>query len=157
MSTPKNNRLGFLAAGVTLVAILAAQGCSSSDDSSGQAMPTAGKPSTGGSSSSTAGSGGKSGGSSSTAGSAGKPSTGGGSSEAGAGSGGTSSVAGDTGAGGEAGSTGEAGAGSCDGPNGCYNCAPITTPQYANHCVTGGCPATFDNSTLSQIAKVGTL
>ena len=143
MSLIKANQLGFLA-GLTVLALGLAQGCSSGDDS--QAMPPA------------AGAGGKSGG----AGSSGKSGSGNGNApgaggEAGAPvspSGGDSGAAGAPPAGGDSGAAGASPA-NCDGPDGCYSCTPTTPDQFANHCVTGGCPAHFDNTKLSKLALVG--
>ncbi|HTA89565.1 MAG TPA: hypothetical protein VK745_08315 [Polyangiaceae bacterium] len=125
MSLLKSKKLGFSALTLVVLALAAAQGCSSSDDS-GQATPTAGTSSGGASASA---------GTSSTAGK-------GGSGTAGTGTGGSSAAG--TGAGGSAGSTtmgeaGEGGAADCSGPDGCYNCAPTNDTQFLNHCVAGGC------------------
>jgi hypothetical protein len=146
MSALKVKKLGYLAAATTLLALVVTQGCGSSDDNQAAPMGGAGKTS------STAGAGGKS---SSTAGAGGKAST-----TAGA----TGKAGGDTteegGAGGamDMGMGGEGGAGpDCTDPTGCYSCAPTTNIEFLNHCVEGGCPAHFDNGTLTQIAQVGTL
>lgn len=132
-------KLSFLALGVTLLAV-ALQGCGSDDK---QATPSSG--------------GSTSGGAVGTAGST---------NHAGANNGGSSNDAAGEGPGGagpgpsEAGAAGmgEAGAGpECTGPDGCYSCDPKTNNQFLNHCVEGGCPAHFDNSTLAKLNLVGTL
>jgi hypothetical protein len=147
MSFLKAKKLGFLAAGVTALALFAAQGCSSGDDS--QASP--------GSSGKT-GSAGKSG----SGNEAGDAANNGGSGN----TGNTGNTAGNTegGAAGEAGAAGAAGAAGtppvdpgCLGANDCYSCAPKTNNQFLNACVEGGCPAHFDNGTLTKLDLVGTL
>lgn len=137
MSLLKSKKLGFSALTLVVFSLAAAQGCSSGGDDS-QAMPTAGATSTGGAS-------GHAGTSSTSAG------TGtGGANTAGTGTGtGGASTAG-TGAGGSAGTTtvtgeaGEGGAADCNGPNGCYDCAPTNDTQFLNHCVAGGCQPAQD-------------
>ena len=61
----------------------------------------------------------------------------------------------------EAGAGGEAGLRpvnpSCVDATGCYSCAPKTNDQFLNQCVAGGCPAHFDNTTLTKLNLVGTL
>ena len=132
MSLLKSKKLGFSALTLVVLALAAAQGCSSSGDDS-QAAPTAGT---------------SSGGASGHAGTGSTSAGTGGSSTAGTGTGGSSTAG--TGAGGTAGSTttmGEAGAGGaadCDGPDGCYNCAPTVDAQFLNHCVAGGCQPAQD-------------
>jgi hypothetical protein len=146
MSHAKAKKLGYLAAGAAILTLFAAQGCGS--DSVDQAKPTAGAA-----------------GAHSTAGAGGKASAGAGGKTSGAGKGGADETGGtapsDGGAPdmpGEGGMGGEAGAPeNCDGPMGCYSCTPKTNAQLLNHCVPGGCPATFDNSTLSKLNQVGTL
>ena len=152
MSRFNAKKLGFLAAGITTLALFAVQGCSSSDDS--QATPP------------TAGAGGGH------AGSAGKSGAGAGNSDAGAtnnngGSGNTGNT--DAGAGGTGDVTGgDAGAAGtppvdpgCVGADGCFavstTCVPKGSSQFLNACVAGGCPAHFDNSTLTKLNLVGTL
>ena len=145
MSLLKAKKLGLLAASVGLLAMVAAQGCGSSDE---QASPTAGS-SAGGKSG--AGTGGKG-----SAGTAGKNSSGGATGGGDVNEGGTgneTSMGGDANEGGMGGEPGTA----CDGPDGCYSCTPTTNKQFLNHCVAGGCPASFDNSTLTKLNKVGTL
>ncbi len=145
MSSLKLNKLGFLIAGASLLALVAAQGCSSDDDS--QAMPTAGSAGTG-----KAGNGNGEGGSGDTngeggSGNVGNTSNGGGNSDAG------------TGPSSEAGNGGEAGgmpAAGCTDATGCYTCTPTNSAQFENKCVTGGCPDTFTDP-LSKKALVGTL
>jgi len=147
MSSLNLKKFGVLAGGVGLFAIVLAQGCSSDDP---QAGPSAGA-----------------GGRSNTAGVGGKPST----AEAGAGAkagsanngGGAAGVTEDNtnaGAAGEA-EGGAAGAAtvdpSCVGDDGCFSCEPKNNNQFLNHCVEGGCPASFANSTLTKINLVGTL
>jgi hypothetical protein len=151
MSRFNAKKLGFFAAGIT-VALLVAQGCSSSDDS--QATPPA------------AGAGGGH------AGSGGKSGAGAGNGESGAtnnngGSGNTGNTGNTEGgvAGSDnndaAGAGGEAGTPpvnpSCVDATGCYSCAPKTNDQFLNQCVAGGCPAHFDNTTLTKLNLVGTL
>jgi len=132
MSPLKSKKLGFSAAVVVVLGLALAQGCSSSDDSS-QATPTAGTNAGGTSShAGTTGNGGSS--------TAGKGGTG-------TGTGGTTSpTAGTGGAAGspDMGTAGEGGAIDCNGPDGCYNCAPTTTVQFLNHCVAGGCQPAQD-------------
>ncbi len=151
MSRLNAKKLGFLAAGITTLALFAAQGCSSGDDS--QATPP------------TAGAGGGH------AGSAGTSGAGAGNSDAGAtnnngGSGNTGNSEGgvgasDTNTNGDAGAAGEAGSPpvnpSCVDATGCYSCAPKTNNEFLNQCVAGGCPAHFDNTTLTKLNLVGTL
>ena len=152
MSRLNAKKLGFLAAGITTLALFAAQGCSSSDDS--QAAPPA------------AGAGGGH------AGSAGKSGAGAGNSDAGAtnnngGSGNTGNTGNSEGGvgasdtNGDAGAAGEAGSPpvnpSCVDATGCYSCAPKNSNQFLNACVAGGCPAHFDNTTLTKLDLVGTL
>ncbi len=162
MSVFKAKQLGFLAAGLTFLALSATPGCSDEDT---QAAPSAG---TGGDEED-AGAGGRSGsgntagaGAVNSGGDAGSDAVPGGGETAGAGGDGGESpgATGGTGGGGPTGGTGGTGGMvSCDGPNGCYACAPVTAAQFANHCVSGGCPATYDNSklTAAQKAKLGTL
>ncbi|HET7538416.1 MAG TPA: hypothetical protein VFK05_01045 [Polyangiaceae bacterium] len=140
MSFLKLKKFGVLAAGAGLLAVLAMQGCSSDET---QAAPSAGA-------------GGKA-----NAGAAGKL-TGGESAKAGnGGSAGTPDEEPNAGAGnvdGEGGAAGEPAVDpGCIGDDGCYSCAPKTNNQFLNACVEGGCPATFDNSTLSKLNLVGTL
>lgn len=155
MSHAKAKKLGYLAAGAAIFALVAAQGCGSDSDT--QAKPTAGA----GGAHSMAGAGGKADGAGAggkSNGSAGKTNSNGGMedtagappSEGGA----PDNPHGEGGSGGEAGATGPD---NCDGPDGCYSCTPKTNDQLLNHCVPGGCPATFDNSTLSKLNQVGTL
>jgi hypothetical protein len=161
MSHAKAKKLGYLAAGAAILALFAAQGCGSDDNT--QAKPTAGA----GGAHSMAGAGGKANGAGAGGkanGTAGKTSGNGGDGE----NGGTDEMGGappsdggaptnppgDGGSGGEAGATGPV---TCEGDDGCYSCTPKTNEQLLNHCVPGGCPATFDNSKLSQLNKVGTL
>jgi hypothetical protein len=147
MSLLKAKKLGLLAASVGLLAMVAAQGCGDSSD--GQASPTAGAPAGG---KSGAGTGGKG-----SAGSAGKNSSGGkGGDTSEGGSGNETSMGGDSNPG-EGGMGGEGPGPNCDGPDGCYSCTPTTNTQFLNHCVEGGCPATFDNTTLTKLNLVGTL
>ena len=149
MSPFKAKKLGFLAAGIT-VALLVAQGCSSSGDDS-QASPTAGAAGA------HAGSTGKSG----AGNSAGATNNNGGSGNTGNDNAGAGGVDTNPNPGAEAGAAGEAGAPSvnqsCVGADGCYSCTPTNTTQFLNACVAGGCPAHFDNSTLTQLKLVGTL
>jgi hypothetical protein len=152
MSHVNAKKLGYLVAGAALLALFSAQGCGSDAD---QASPTAGaagahNPNAGaaGKTNSGAGAGGKA---NTTAGAGGKANPGGG--DGPVGEGGAAGEAGEAGAGGEAGATGE----NCDGPKGCYSCTPTTNTQFLNHCVEGGCPATFDNSKLTKLNLVGTL
>ena len=146
MSRSNAKKLCYLAAGAAILALFAAQGCSS--DSVDQAKPTAGAPSTAGAGGkANAGAGGKTSG-------AGK----GGAEEAGGTAPSEGGAGGEPGEGGMGGMGGEAGAPeNCDGPKGCYSCTPTTNSQLLNHCVPGGCPATFDNNTLSKLNLVGTL
>ena len=142
MSSFKFNKLGFMVAGAALLALAAAQGCGSDDDT--QAQPSGG--SAGAAGKGNAGKGGDSG-------------AGDTSSEAGSGNTGNTSSGGDAGSGNEAGNGGEAGGTvgpTCTGANGCYSCAPTTSTQFENYCVTGGCPDTFTDK-LSKIALVNTL
>ena len=145
MSRVNAKKLGLLAASAALLALFAVPGCGSSSDN--QATPMAGSSAAG---KSGAGTGGKS-----SAGAAGKTST--------AGTGGTDIAKGGSGndnAGGDANEGGMGGEGNtmnCDGPKGCYSCAPKTNIEFLNHCVEGGCPATFDNSTLTKLGMVGKL
>ena len=147
MSPVNAKKLGFLAASAALLALFAAPGCGSSSDN--QATPMAGSSAAG---KSGAGTGGKG-----NAGAAGKSST------AGTGANGGEISQGGSGndnAGGDANEGGMGGEGNpvnCDGPKGCYSCTPTTNAQFLNHCVEGGCPATFDNSTLTKLNLVGTL
>ena len=139
MSLLNLKKFGFLAASVGLFALVAAQGCSSDDT---QASPgSGGKSSAGSAGSDKAGSGPKAG--SSNGGSAGttdEP---------------TAGAAGEDGEGGEG---GEAPVDpGCIGEDDCYKCEPKTNSQLLNACVEGGCPATFDNNTLSKLNLVGTL
>jgi hypothetical protein len=143
MSLLNLKKFGVLAACVGLFAAIGMQGCSSSDN---QATPSAG-----------------SGGKVSNAGSGGKPAAGE-TSKAGdsnGGSAGTTDEQPTAGMGPIDGEGGAAGEGSvepgCIGDNGCYSCTPTTNNQFLNHCVEGGCPATFDNSKLSKLNLVGTL
>lgn len=143
MSLLNLKKFGSLAACVGLCAFIAVQGCSSDDK---QATPgTGGKSSSAGSAGSNkAGSESKGGSSNNNGGSAGVPDV-----EE------TGGVAGEGGAGGEG---GEAPVDpGCLGANDCYKCEPKTNSQFLNACVEGGCPASFDNSTLSKLNLVGTL
>ena len=149
MSPFKAKKLGLLFVGAAVCALFAAQGCGDSTDD--QAAPKAGS-SAGGKSG--AGTGGKG-----SAGNAGKTAGGGkGGEETGEGGSGNTGnepgMGGDTGMGGD---MGEGGAMNCDGPDGCYNCTPTNDNQLQNHCIPGGCPASFDNSTLTKLNLVGTL
>jgi hypothetical protein len=146
MSRSNAKKLGYMAAGAALLALFAAQGCGS--DSDEQVKPTAGAAGA----HSTAGAGGKT-----TAGAGGKTSTT-------AGKGGADETGGtapsDGGAPdmpGEGGAGGEGGAVDCGGGDECYSCTPTTNDQLLNHCVPGGCPATFNNKTLTKLNLVGTL
>ncbi|HEY5372260.1 MAG TPA: hypothetical protein VIK01_01175 [Polyangiaceae bacterium] len=149
MSRFNAKKLGFLAAGITTLALFAAQGCSSSGDDS-QATPTAGA---GGGH---AGSAGKSGAGAGNVGDSGATNNNGGSGNTGntdAGAGGTGDVTG-----GDAGAAGTPPVDpGCVGADGCYSCAPKTSSQFLNACVAGGCPAHFDNTTLTKLNLVGTL
>ncbi|HYQ03196.1 MAG TPA: hypothetical protein VER96_31195 [Polyangiaceae bacterium] len=143
MSLLNLKKFGTLAACVGLLALVAAQGCSSDDT---QATP------------SHAGSGGKS------AASGGGEDKGGSGSKAGEGNNGGAAGNPDEATGGVAGEDGEGGMGgepsvdpSCVGKDGCYSCEPKTNTQFLNACVEGGCPATFDNSKLTKLNLVGTL
>jgi hypothetical protein len=139
MSSLKLNKLGFLIAGASLLAIVVAQGCSNSDDT--QAAPTAGSPGTAGKAGNGEGGSGDTGNGEGGAGNTGNTgNTEGGASEAGSG-----------GEGGEAGA-----APTCTDATGCYLCAPTNSTQFENGCVTGGCPDTFTD-VLSKKALVGTL
>ncbi len=142
MSRFEAKKLGYLAAVAGVLTLIAVQGCSSDDT---QASPTAGA---GGKLD--GGAGGKANG-----GASGKDS-GGGAGNVG-GDAGTGAVEETGGTPGEAGAGGEGGAVNCDGEDGCYSCTPTTNAQLLNHCVPGGCPATFDNSTLTKFNLVGTL
>jgi hypothetical protein len=141
MSLLNLKMFGFMAVGVGLLSIVSAQGCSSDDP---QVEPSAG-----------------SGGKSSTAGAAGSK-AGSGSHAGAANNGGSAGSTDETaGAAGEEAEGGAAGAAtvdpSCIGDDDCYSCAPKNNSQFLNHCVEGGCPATFDNRTLSKLNLVGTL
>lgn len=143
MSLLNLKKFGTLAACVGLLALVAAQGCSSDDK---QATP------------SHAGSGGKS------AASGGSEDKGGSGSKAGEGNNGGAAGNPDEATGGVAGEDGEGGMGgepsvdpSCVGKDGCYSCEPKTNTQFLNACVEGGCPANFDNSKLTKLNLVGTL
>jgi hypothetical protein len=142
MSRSNAKKLGYLAAGAAILTLFAAQGCSDSND---QVKPTAGAgPTAGEGGKANAGAGGKTSG----AGKGGADETGGSAPSEGGAAGEPS----------EGGMGGEAGAGqNCDGPKGCYSCTPTTNDQLLNHCIPGGCPATFDNSTLSKLNLVGSL
>jgi hypothetical protein len=148
MSRFSTKKLSFLAAGIS-VAVLVAQGCSSSDDS--QATP----PSAG-AGGGHAGSTGKSGSGNGGSGNTGNTGNTGNVGNDNAGAGGAQ-----TNPGGEAGAAGEAGAPpvnpACVDATGCYSCAPKTSIEFLNACVTGGCPAHFDNGTLTKLNLVGTL
>jgi hypothetical protein len=144
MSRSNAKKLGYLAAGAAILALFAAQGCGS--DSDEQAKPTAGAAgahSAGAGGKTSAGAGGKT----SSAGKGGADETGGTAPS----DGGAPDMPGEAGMGGEGNGV------DCDGPDGCYSCTPTTNDQFLNHCVPGGCPATFDNSTLTELDKVGTL
>jgi hypothetical protein len=145
MSAFKVKKLGYMAAASALLALFAAQGCG--DDNKEQAGPSGGKAnSSGGAGGKTsAGAGGKTGG-------AGAPGAAGTTPIEEGGAAGTMDQP--MGMGGEG---GEGGAQDCSGPEGCYACQPTTNKQFLNHCVEDGCPATFDNTTLSNLDKVGTL
>ena len=141
MSFLKSKKLGLLAAGITLAALALTQGCSSDAT---QATPSTGGTGGTGGSTSNGGSGGKAGGSN--AGSTGKGGSG-------STNGGSGNAGGEAGVGGEApGAAGDSG--SCVGADNCYSCAPKTNDQFLNHCVSGGCPATFDNSTSPALGSV---
>src|SRR5690349_7017536 len=80
-------------------------------------------------------------------------------------SGTTTSATGTGGAGGGGGSTGSSsatgtggagGAPSCDGPNGCYSCAPKTGTQLLNACTTSQC-SPFDNAARLPLYNNGNL
>jgi hypothetical protein len=144
MSLLKSKNLGLFAVGIAVFTLAAAQGCSSSDT---QVTPA---------SAGSAGSAGKAGGTVSEAGAAGVAEGGSGNSTSNGGSGNTGNTGNEAGAGGEAGVGGEAGAPTCTGPDGCYLCAPTTTTEFENGCVTGGCPDSFTD-TLSKASLVGTL
>ncbi|HEY0462952.1 MAG TPA: hypothetical protein VGC79_02030 [Polyangiaceae bacterium] len=140
MSLLNLKKFGFMAASVSLLAIVAAQGCSSDDTQATPSGGSGGKPSTGGA-----------------AGKAGSEDKGGD-----ANNGGTAGVVEDTA--GAGGVDAEGGAGGeppvdpgCIGDDDCYSCPPKTNSQFLNACVEGGCPANFDNSKLSKIDLVGTL
>jgi hypothetical protein len=150
MSLFKAKKLSFLAAGVTVVALFAAQGCGSSDDS--QAAPTAGAAGAHAGSTGKSGAGnGDSGATNSNGGSGNTGNTG----NTDAGTGGTDNNPGDAGAAGAAGApVVDPG---CVDATGCYSCAPKTNDQFLNQCVAGGCPAHFDNTTLTKLNLVGTL
>jgi hypothetical protein len=139
MSLLNLKKFGFLAASVGLFALIAIQGCSSDDT---QATPgSGGKGSAGSAGSDKAGSGPKAG--SSNGGSAGTT---------------EEPTAGAAGEDGEGGAGGEAPVDpGCLGDDDCYKCEPKTNNQFLNACVEGGCPASFDNSTLSKLNLVGTL
>ncbi len=127
-----SKKLGLSALGVFVLALAVVQGCSSSDDSS-QAQPTAGT---------------NSGGTKANGGSGGA-STGGTKANGGSSAGGTTTQGGSGGQAGsgtpdEGGAGGEGGAVDCNGPDGCYNCAPKTDTQFLNHCVAGGCQPAQD-------------
>jgi hypothetical protein len=153
MSLFKAKKLSFLAAGITVVALFAAQGCSSGDDSQA-APPTAGAG--GGHAAGSTGSSGKSGAGNGESGATGNNGGSGNTGNENAGAGGV-----ETNPGGEAGTAGEAGAPpvepGCVDATGCYSCAPKTNDQFLNQCVAGGCPAHFDNTTLTKLNLVGTL
>jgi len=143
MSLLNLKKFGFLVASMGLCALVALQGCSSDDN---QATP---------------GTGGKN----SSAGAAGSNKAGSGS-KAGSGNGGSSGQEDEPSEGGAAGGSGEGegGAGGeasvdpgCLGEDDCYKCEPKTNSQFLNACVEGGCPASFDNSTLPKLNLVGTL
>ncbi|MEP7050716.1 MAG: hypothetical protein ABJB12_10200 [Pseudomonadota bacterium] len=154
MSSFKLNKLGFMVASAALLALAAAQGCSSGDDS--QAAPNGGAAGKAGSGNAGSGNAGKTngeGGSGDTTGEGGSGNVGN-SSNGDAGSGNTGNT-GNT----EAGAGGEAGTGNtaqCTGADGCYSCTPATSIQFENGCVAGGCPDTFKD-TLSKIDLVGKL
>lgn len=141
MSLLNLKKFGFMAAGVGLFAILAAQGCSSDDP---QAAPSAGA-----------------GGKSNTAGAAGSKAGGAGNKAGEANNGGSAGTIGPDDTAGSGGEGGEGGAApidpGCIGDDGCYSCPPKTNSQFLNACVEGGCPATFDNSKLTKLGLVGTL
>lgn len=140
MSLLNLKKFGFMAASVGLLAIVAAQGCSSDDT---QAAPSGG-----------------SGGKASTGGSAGKPGSAGkgGETENGGSAGVVEDTAGAGGVDAEGGAGGEAPIDpGCIGDDGCYSCTPKTNNQFLNACVEGGWPAKFDNSKLTKIDWVGTL
>lgn len=143
MSAFKVKKLGYLAALTAVLGLVMVQGCSSDDD---QVTPMGGA----GKSSAGAGAGGKSG----TAGAAGKASAG------------ETDTAGsppieEGGAGGmpdDMGMAGEGGApADCTDKTGCFSCTPTKNIEFLNQCVEGGCPAHFDNSTLTKLDLVGTL
>ena len=141
MSVYQAKKFGYLAAGAAFLALVVAQGCG--DDTADQATPSGGSAGA-----SHAGAGGKTSG-----GGAGGKTSGGGSGNVGGEAPTEGGAAGDMGMGGEAGASPV----NCDGPAGCYSCTPKTNDQFLNHCVEGGCPATFNNATLTKINLVGTL
>ena len=175
MSVLKAKKYGYLAAAVTAL-VLAAQGCSDSTD---QAAPSGGAPGDGNAS---GGSSGKANGSAGDGtngacpcvnnGSAGKANTNGGASSQAGGSstGGASSRAGGSSTGGAsskggavatdggaAGSTDIVGVAGDTGGNP-LDCTSPAHAQFLDHeCFPGGCPASFDNPTLSKLNEVGTL
>jgi hypothetical protein len=128
MSLLRSKKFGFSALAFGVLAFAAAQGCSSGDDDN-QATPTGGTSSGG-----AAGHAGTNNGGTNAAGTSS------------AGKGGTSATAGSGGAAGatETGMAGEGGAVDCNGPDGCYNCAPTNDVQFLNHCVEGGCQPAQD-------------
>ncbi|HEX3850296.1 MAG TPA: hypothetical protein VHW01_04980 [Polyangiaceae bacterium] len=130
MSLLRSKKFGFSALAFAVLALAAAQGCSSGDDDN-QATPTGGTTSTGGA-----------------AGHAGTSTSGGSAGHAGTSTGGNggTTTAGTGGAAGatETGMAGEGGAVDCNGPDGCYNCAPTNDTQFLNHCVAGGCQPAQD-------------
>jgi hypothetical protein len=147
MSCSKSKNLGLFAVGFTVFAFVAAQGCSNSDDT--QASPPS------------AGSAGKAGGTVSEAGTGDVSEAGSGNDTSNGGSGNTGNEAGSGNVGNEAGAGAGAGGegggpASCTGPDGCYLCAPTTSAEFENGCVTGGCPDSFTD-TLSKKSLVGTL
>ena len=140
MSSFKANRLGLLAAGITLAALVLAQGCSSDNT---QSTPGGAGESTGGAGGTHAG-----------GGAAGKGGATSGGSTNGGGNAGGAAGSEEMGVGGEAGEAGAGNVSACtDGQPGCFCGAPSTPLQFANHCVTGGCPAHFD-FVLTKIGQV---
>jgi hypothetical protein len=143
MSLLNLKKFGFMAAGVGLFAIVAAQGCSSDDPQATPSGGTGGKSNTAGSAGSKSGGAANKAGAENNGGSAGVPPD-----EETAGSDGD-------------GDGGEGGAApidpGCIGDDGCYSCPPKTNSQFLNACVEGGCPANFDNSKLTKLGLVGTL
>jgi hypothetical protein len=59
---------------------------------------------------------------------------------------------GGTAAGGDA-ASGSGGQDACMGGNGCYACTPQTNVQFLNACSELGCPARFDNATITTLVN----